>query len=155
MKKIFSSFCPDLCLIVDIHLLLWSLFYTLTLNSYYELIRHPFIIVRNVIIFTARKRSLGQGNIFTPVCHSVHREGCVTGGCACPGRGGMCAWGEGGMHALGVLAGGMHGWGHAWLGAVRGRGHACHTPPPQAWYREIWPVNEWAVCILLECILVS
>ena len=24
-------------------------------------------------IFTARKRSLGQGNIFTPVCHSVHR----------------------------------------------------------------------------------
>ena len=25
------------------------------------------------IIITARKRSLGQGNIFTPVCHSVHR----------------------------------------------------------------------------------
>ena len=24
-------------------------------------------------IFTARKRSLGQGNIFAPVCHSVHR----------------------------------------------------------------------------------
>ena len=24
-------------------------------------------------IITARKRSLGQGNIFTPVCHSVHR----------------------------------------------------------------------------------
>ena len=23
--------------------------------------------------FTARKRSLGQGNVFTPVCHSVHR----------------------------------------------------------------------------------
>ena len=23
-------------------------------------------------IFTARKRSLGQGNVFTPVCHSVH-----------------------------------------------------------------------------------
>ena len=23
-------------------------------------------------IFTARKRSLGQGNIFTPVCQSVH-----------------------------------------------------------------------------------
>ena len=28
-------------------------------------------------IFTARKRSLGQGNIFTPVCHSVHRVGGV------------------------------------------------------------------------------
>ena len=26
-------------------------------------------------IFTARKRSLGQGNVFTPVCHSVHGEG--------------------------------------------------------------------------------
>ena len=26
-------------------------------------------------IFTARKRSLGQGNIFAPVCHSVHRGG--------------------------------------------------------------------------------
>ena len=27
-------------------------------------------------IITARKRSLGQGNVFTPVCYSVHR-GCV------------------------------------------------------------------------------
>ena len=26
-------------------------------------------------IVTARKRSLGQGNVFTPVCHSVHRGG--------------------------------------------------------------------------------
>ena len=26
-------------------------------------------------IITARKRSLGQGNVFTAVCHSVHREG--------------------------------------------------------------------------------
>ena len=24
-------------------------------------------------LITARKRSLGQGNIFTPICHSVHR----------------------------------------------------------------------------------
>ena len=28
-----------------------------------------------IIIVTVRKRSLGQGNIFTPVCHSVHRGG--------------------------------------------------------------------------------
>ena len=28
-----------------------------------------------IIIFTARERSLGQGNTFTSVCHSVHREG--------------------------------------------------------------------------------
>ena len=36
------------------------------------------------IIFTARKRSLGQGNIFTPVCHSVHgggMRGCSWGAC--------------------------------------------------------------------------
>ena len=26
-------------------------------------------------IITARKRSLRQGNVFTPVCHSVHRGG--------------------------------------------------------------------------------
>ena len=25
------------------------------------------------LLITARKRSLGQGNLFTPVCHSVHR----------------------------------------------------------------------------------
>ena len=36
-------------------------------------------------IFTARKRSLGQGNVFTPVCYSVHKGGgvsvpaCITG----------------------------------------------------------------------------
>ena len=29
---------------------------------------------------TARKRSLRQGNIFTPVCHSVHRGGAMQGG---------------------------------------------------------------------------
>ena len=28
-----------------------------------------------LVIVTARKRNMGQGNIFTPVCHSVHREG--------------------------------------------------------------------------------
>ena len=31
-----------------------------------------------ISIVTARKRSLGQGNVFTPVCHSVH------GGCILP-----------------------------------------------------------------------
>ena len=30
-------------------------------------------ITEMCIIFTAHKRSFGQGNIFTPVCHSVHR----------------------------------------------------------------------------------
>ena len=37
------------------------------------------------IIITARKRSLGQGNMFTPVCHSVHR--------GVPGPGGFWSWG--------------------------------------------------------------
>ena len=43
-------------------------------------------------IFTARKQSLGQGNIFTPVCHSVHRAGHVWL------LGGACVVASGGMH---------------------------------------------------------
>ena len=89
-------------------------------------------------VITARKRSLGQGNIFTPVCHSVHKGMCMVapeGGCAwlllggggmcgCSGGhvwfylGGMCGFIQGGMHgfiwgACMVLFGGMHGfiWG--------------------------------------------
>ena len=34
-------------------------------------------------IITARKRSLGQGNVFTGACHSF-----------CPWRGGVCIWGR-------------------------------------------------------------
>ena len=33
--------------------------------------------ITDLCIFTARKRSLGQGNIFAPVCHSVHSGGGV------------------------------------------------------------------------------
>ena len=36
---------------------------------------HSLLVFQKIVIFTARKRSLGQGNIFTPVCHSVHRGG--------------------------------------------------------------------------------
>ena len=32
-------------------------------------------------VITARKRSLGQGNNFTPVCHSVHRGGYLSMSC--------------------------------------------------------------------------
>ena len=58
-------------------------------------------------VITARKRSLGQGNIFTPVCHSVHKGMCMVapeGGCA------WLLWGEG---ACVVALGGMCGfiWG--------------------------------------------
>ena len=70
-------------------------------------------------IFTARKRSLGQGYIFTPVCHSVHREdvhGCSRGACMVAPEGcawfylGVCAWFYLGVYGF---SGGMHGfiWG--------------------------------------------
>ena len=82
---------------------------------------------------------------------------------ACVAKGGMhgeggCVWQ--GEHAWqGVcMAGGMCGRGHAWWGACMAcMGHACHaclhTYPPQIlWLRHT--VNERAVRILLECILV-
>ena len=37
------------------------------------------------------KRSFGQGNIFTPVCHSVHRGGVCSGGCLLQIFGGVSA----------------------------------------------------------------
>ena len=93
--------------------------------------------VFNNVIFTARKRSLGQGNIFTPVCHSVHRGGggiqaCIAGGipaCLAVGwsalRGrGVCSWGGGGLL------------------------------PEGAWWRPPGQLLLRAVRILLECILV-
>ena len=43
------------------------------------------------MFFTASKRSFGQGNMFTPVCHSVHRGVWSQG---VPGLGG--AWSQGG-----------------------------------------------------------
>ena len=62
-------------------------------------------------VVTARKRSLRKGNIFTRVCHSVHR-GCQ--GACMVGRGvGGCVWLLGGVHGYGG-----HVWlplGHAWL----------------------------------------
>ena len=92
------------------------------------------------LLITARKRSLGQGNIFTPVCHSVHRRGvrgCSGGACVVAPRGGMrgCSWGgmrgcsEGCAWLLGGCAWllGGHAWllwgGHAWL--LWGGMHGC------------------------------
>ena len=78
------------------------------------------------------------------------------------GGGGACV--VGGMHGRGVYVvgacmtwsvhgGGMHDMGCAWLGGVHGRGGMCgmHAPPQQI-LRDT--VNERAVGILLECILV-
>ena len=83
-----------------------------------------------------RKRSLGQGNIFTPVCHSVHRAGaipaCIAGGipaclavggaipaCLAPGR----VPGPGGCLVQGgLLQGG------AWSGGSAPGGCLVKTP---------------------------
>ena len=85
---------------------------------------------------------LGQGNIFRSVCpHSVHGGGhawLLRGG-ACVVAPGGCAW---------LLLGGMCGCsgGCAWL--LQGGGHAWDTT------RYGDTVNERAVRILLECILI-
>ena len=55
------------------------------------------------VLFTARKRSLGQGNMFTPVCHSVHGGG---------------GWSRGGLSGLGgawSCGGGAWFQGDAWF----------------------------------------
>ena len=94
-------------------------------------------IVFHAVIFTARKRSLGQGNIFTPVCHSVHRGACMVA------LGGLCMVAPGGMHGCsggacmvlfgGGMPGGMHGF--IW-GGMRGfiRGHAWFYLGGRAWF---------------------
>ena len=117
-------------------------------------------------VITARKRSLGQGNIFTHVCHSVHRGVCMVAGghvwllrgsmhgcrgVACMVAGGH-VWLQGGMHGCG---------GHVWLlwgvcgcwgvcivvGVCMVVGGMCRIQQDT--------VNERAVRILMECILVS
>ena len=55
----------------------------------------------HLIHFYRPKRSFGQGNIFTPVCHSVHGGGCllqIFGGGVCPKFfwGGVCSKFSGG-----------------------------------------------------------
>ena len=107
-----------------------------------------FAIMADIPIFTARKRSLGQGNIFTPVCHSVQG-----------GRGGVRGRVRTCLHAQGAcMAGGRAWWWvcmaegacvageGAWQGGICGGG--------RAWQILRYSVNERPVRILLECILV-
>ena len=80
------------------------------------------------VIFTARKRSLGQGNIFAAVCHSVHRGGEYLG-----------RYSPGQVHP-----------------PVRYTPWAGTPPPGTPPGNACWgTVNKQAVRILLECILVS
>ena len=104
-------------------------------------------------LFTGRKRSLEQGNIFTPVCHSVHRGGVrgCSGGCVVA-RG--HAWFLGGACVVPweacVVTPGGHAWllggRHAWL--LRG---ACMVSPGgHAWLlgRHVWLLQGGYVWLL-------
>ena len=95
-----------------------------------------------VCFITTRKRSLGQGNVFTGACHSF-----------CP------RWGGGWLpsmhhssHDQGVcIQRGLH------LGGLHPRGLPSGRlgRPPKKTYGILWDMdNKWAVRILLECILV-
>ena len=82
-----------------------------------------------------------EGYVFTGVCLST--EG------VCMVEGGMCGGGVHGGWGVCMAGGRGHAW---WWGSCNGRGgmHATHTP--QQILRDT--VNERAVRILLECILV-
>ena len=139
--------------------------------SYSRAIEH--LTIENYII-TARKRSLGQGNIFTPVCHSVHRggtcvvapggmHGCSRGWACVAAPGGVCVVALGGRAwllwgACMVTLGGVYmvaPGGHAWL--LRGGVHGCLGAARGCWggvhgcsrgvcvgYDEIWRYDQWA-----------
>ena len=93
-----------------------------------------FAIVADIPIFTARKRSLGQGNIFTPVCHSVQGGACVAGG------GHVCM--PGGHAWQGAcMAGDVHGRGCAWWWVCMAEG-ACMAGECMA-RRDVW----WGACV--------
>ena len=97
---------------------------------------HQDILVKKNIFITARKRSLGQGNIFTPVCHSVHRGEYLAG---TPPQAGTPPLGR--YTPLDR---------YTPLGQV----HPLDRYTPLGRYTPRDTVNAWAVCILLECNLV-
>ena len=89
-------------------------------------------------IFTARKRSLGQGNVFTPVCHSVHRGG----------------WWLPSMHWEGEFPS-MHWEGGVGFPTYTGLASQ-HALGSGGWLPSMhWNWEKRAVCILLECFLVE
>ena len=88
-----------------------------------------------VTLITARKRSLGQGNIFTPVCHSVHRGGGV---CGCSGGG--CVRG---------CLGGVHGCSGG--GGVRGIRRHTEIRSMSGRYASYWNAFLWIkVCKIIS-----
>ena len=76
-------------------------------------------------IFTARKRSLGQGNIFRSMCHSVQggvfdATSCLAAWSHVPSRGGLCPWSH-------VPSGGSLSWG------ISVQGGLCQGVSAQEW----------------------
>ena len=99
------------------------------------------------MIIYARKRSLGQGNIFTPVCHSVHRGRVVSQHALQQGGGIPACLAAGGSGPGGSAPGGCLVQGGLLLrGVCSGGGCLVETPPRRLLLQ--------AVRILLECILV-
>ena len=117
-------------------------------------------------VFLPPATKLGQGNIFRSVCQQF----CPQGGAACVvALGGMHGFIQGGVH--GFIQGGVHGFirgacmvlfggacvvlfsgGHAWFYSAGGGARAWFFH----FFRIQWDtVNERAVRILLECILVK
>ena len=76
-------------------------------------------------IITARKRSLGQGNIFTPVCHSVHGGGGTIPACIAGGISSCLAGG----YAIPACMGDAWSWGFCSLGVLLPVGCLVETPP--------------------------
>ena len=99
-------------------------------------------------IVTARKQSLGQGNVFTPVCHSVHTGGLCLGGVS-------VQWGSlsGGwslstqVSVQGVSVQGSLCPGGSLSRGLSVKGALCQEDPQYS--------NERAVRILMECIVAS
>ena len=94
-------------------------------------------------IMTARKRSLGQGNVFTPVCHSVHGgvfPACITGHMT---RGFCIGGGESASRGvcLQEWGGGTTGYGQQAGGTYPARMHSSSKLLPE------WGVNEHASII--------
>ena len=130
-------------------------------------------------VITTRKRSLGQGNIFAPVCHSVNMGG-VSEQVHPPGRYTPRRYTPWQVHPLaGTPPGQVHtpwqvhplGSYTPWAGThtpgryttLAGTPPWAGTPPRQVHFpgqvhhldSACWDtVNKWAVRILLECILV-
>ena len=99
------------------------------------------------LIFTAHKRSLGQGNVFTDVCLSTGGRGSASRGSASVGEGVCIQGGRGSASKRGDVCI-QRGWARGG-GLHQGVGQ---TPLPQHGLRDT--VNKRTVRILLECILV-